>query len=80
MKIADVETIVLDTGKDYPDPSQAAEAHGEGIPVACVAAVAELREAPDPEHRLDRPGQAWPGWLESCAGDRRTCPTSPRWI
>ena len=31
MKIADVEAIVLDTGKDYPDPSQAAEAHG--VPV-----------------------------------------------
>lgn len=28
MKIADVEALVLDTGKDYPDPSQAAEAHG----------------------------------------------------
>jgi L-alanine-DL-glutamate epimerase-like enolase superfamily enzyme len=28
MKITDVEAIVLDTGKDYPDPSQAAEAHG----------------------------------------------------
>lgn len=28
MKINDVEAIVLDTGKDYPDPSIAAEAHG----------------------------------------------------
>jgi L-rhamnonate dehydratase len=28
MKIVDVEAMVLDTGKDYPDPSQAAEAHG----------------------------------------------------
>lgn len=28
MKITDVEAMVLDTGKDYPDPSQAAEAHG----------------------------------------------------
>jgi len=28
MRIADVEAIVLDTGKDYPDPSQASEAHG----------------------------------------------------
>ncbi|MFH1571247.1 MAG: mandelate racemase/muconate lactonizing enzyme family protein [Gemmatimonadota bacterium] len=28
MKITDVDAIVLDTGKDYPDPSQAAEAHG----------------------------------------------------
>lgn len=28
MKITDVEAIVLDTGKDYPDPSRAAEAHG----------------------------------------------------
>jgi len=28
MKIVDVEAIVLDTGKDYPDPSQASEAHG----------------------------------------------------
>jgi L-rhamnonate dehydratase len=28
MKIADVEAIVLDTGKDYPDPSEASEAHG----------------------------------------------------
>lgn len=28
MKITDVEAIVLDTGKDYPDPSEAAEAHG----------------------------------------------------
>ena len=28
MKITDVEAIVLDTGKDYPDPSVAAEAHG----------------------------------------------------
>jgi L-alanine-DL-glutamate epimerase-like enolase superfamily enzyme len=28
MKISDVEAIVLDTGKDYPNPSEAAEAHG----------------------------------------------------
>jgi L-alanine-DL-glutamate epimerase-like enolase superfamily enzyme len=28
MKITDVEAIVLDTGKNYPDPSEAAEAHG----------------------------------------------------
>ena len=28
MKITDVEAIVLDTGKDYPDPSSAVEAHG----------------------------------------------------
>jgi len=28
MRITDVEAIVLDTGKDYSDPSQAAEAHG----------------------------------------------------
>lgn len=28
MKITDVEAIVLDTGKDYSDPSEAAEAHG----------------------------------------------------
>ena len=28
MKITDVEAIVLDTGKDYPDPSVASEAHG----------------------------------------------------
>jgi L-rhamnonate dehydratase len=28
MKITNVEAIVLDTGKDYPDPSAAAEAHG----------------------------------------------------
>jgi len=28
MKITDVEAIVLDTGKDYADPSSAAEAHG----------------------------------------------------
>ena len=28
MKITDVEAFVLDTGKDYPDPSQAVEAHG----------------------------------------------------
>ncbi len=28
MKITDVEAIVLDTGKDYSDPSQAVEAHG----------------------------------------------------
>lgn len=28
MKITDVEAFVLDTGKDYPDPSVAAEAHG----------------------------------------------------
>ncbi len=28
MKITDVEAMVLDTGKDYPDPTQAAEAHG----------------------------------------------------
>lgn len=28
MKITDVEAIVLDTGKDYPNPSEAAEAHG----------------------------------------------------
>ena len=28
MKITDVEAIVLDTGKDYPNPQEAAEAHG----------------------------------------------------
>jgi L-rhamnonate dehydratase len=28
MKITDVEAMVLDTGKDYPDPAQASEAHG----------------------------------------------------
>jgi len=28
MKITDVEAMVLDTGKDYPDPSAASEAHG----------------------------------------------------
>lgn len=28
IKIADVQAMVLDTGKDYPDPAQAAEAHG----------------------------------------------------
>ena len=28
MRITDVEAIVLDTGKDYPDPREAAEAHG----------------------------------------------------
>jgi L-rhamnonate dehydratase len=28
MKITNVEAIVLDTGKDYPDPSEAVEAHG----------------------------------------------------
>ena len=28
MKITDVEAIVLDTGKNYPDPSVAIEAHG----------------------------------------------------
>lgn len=28
MRITDVEAMVLDTGKDYPDPSEAAEAHG----------------------------------------------------
>lgn len=28
MKITEVEAMVLDTGKDYPDPSEAAEAHG----------------------------------------------------
>ena len=28
MKITDVEAMVLDTGKDYPDPREAAEAHG----------------------------------------------------
>jgi L-rhamnonate dehydratase len=28
MKITDVEAIVLDTGKNYPDPSVAVEAHG----------------------------------------------------
>jgi len=28
MKITDVEAMVLDTGKDYPDPSVASEAHG----------------------------------------------------
>lgn len=28
MIITDVEAIVLDTGKDYPDPSEASEAHG----------------------------------------------------
>ena len=28
MKITDVEALVLDTGKNYSDPSEAAEAHG----------------------------------------------------
>ncbi|MGN6755105.1 MAG: hypothetical protein ACTHMJ_01820, partial [Thermomicrobiales bacterium] len=28
MKITDVEALVLDTGKNYPDPALAAEAHG----------------------------------------------------
>ncbi len=28
MKITDVEAFVLDTGKDYPDPASAVEAHG----------------------------------------------------
>jgi L-rhamnonate dehydratase len=28
MKIVDVEAMVLDTGKNYPDPTEAAEAHG----------------------------------------------------
>ncbi len=28
MKITNVEAIVLDTGKNYPDPQEAAEAHG----------------------------------------------------
>jgi L-rhamnonate dehydratase len=28
MQITNVEAMVLDTGKDYPDPQQAAEAHG----------------------------------------------------
>lgn len=28
MKITDVEAFVLDSGKDYPDPSEAAEVHG----------------------------------------------------
>jgi L-rhamnonate dehydratase len=28
MKIVDVEAMVLDTGKNYPDPQEAAEAHG----------------------------------------------------
>jgi L-rhamnonate dehydratase len=28
MKIVDVEAMVLDTGKNYPDPNEAAEAHG----------------------------------------------------
>lgn len=28
MKITDVEAMVLDTGKNYPDPNEAAEAHG----------------------------------------------------
>ena len=28
MIITDVEAIVLDTGKDYPDPAAASEAHG----------------------------------------------------
>jgi L-rhamnonate dehydratase len=28
MKITDVEAMVLDTGKNYPDPSEAGEAHG----------------------------------------------------
>lgn len=28
MKITDVEAMVLDTGKNYPDPQEAAEAHG----------------------------------------------------
>jgi L-rhamnonate dehydratase len=28
MKITNVEAIVLDTGRDYPDPSEALEAHG----------------------------------------------------
>ena len=28
MKIRDVEVLILDTGKDYPDPKEALEAHG----------------------------------------------------
>ena len=28
MKITDVEAMVLDTGKNYPNPQEAAEAHG----------------------------------------------------
>src|SRR3954465_13355870 len=31
MKITDVEAMVLDTGKDYSDPSEASEAHGGGF-------------------------------------------------
>ena len=28
MQITDVEAMVLDTGRDYPDQAEAAEAHG----------------------------------------------------
>ena len=28
MKITDVEAMVLDTGKDYPNPAEASETHG----------------------------------------------------
>ncbi len=37
MKITDVEAMVLDTGKDYSDPSEAAEAHGvRFISLMCI--------------------------------------------
>jgi len=38
VKITDVEAIVLDSGKDYPDPRQAAEAHG--VRFVCLVRVA----------------------------------------
>jgi L-rhamnonate dehydratase len=35
MKITDVEPMVLDTGKDYPNPQEAAEAHGVRFVALC---------------------------------------------
>jgi L-alanine-DL-glutamate epimerase-like enolase superfamily enzyme len=41
MKITDVEAIVLDIGKNYPDPSEAAVPDGPGLGVEVDAAVVE---------------------------------------
>lgn len=41
MKITDVEAMVLDTGKDYSDPTEAAEAHG----VHCISFLKIITDA-----------------------------------
>lgn len=63
MKIVDVEALVLDTGKDYPDPRRASEVHG-------VRFVALLRIVTD---------EGIEGWsdIETQAHDGRTVVEAP---